>query len=158
MLSAPAPRSRARAAQRRRPNRLGKDLVVGIAAGVGAYAFAAGGDSWGQGTGWQDAASTSVWPWLLIVATLALTASRWIDAVLRSTLAMALMVVLYYGLSGGLALEGNQQALIGWGGVAITVVPVYASVVYGAKSVVRAALSPPASRHQPVEPAGRRRR
>lgn len=72
-----------------------KNLLVGGLAGLVSFAFARGGDAWGEGTAWQDAASTEVWPWLIIVAAIAATTGRLRDALTRSTLAMLLMVIAY---------------------------------------------------------------
>ncbi|SHL84706.1 hypothetical protein [Streptomyces yunnanensis] len=132
-------------AEKRTGRRTKTNLLVGGVAGFGSYLFAAGGDSWGQGTVWQDLASTEAWPWFLVVGTIAVTAPRLLDAVFRATLAMVLMVLGYYLVgTGGLLDQGNRDALFGWGAVALTAVPLVAAGAYGIRRAVLLMFGPPA--------------
>ncbi|PNE37299.1 hypothetical protein [Streptomyces noursei] len=115
------------------PGRLRKNLLAGFLAGLGSYLFASLGDTWGQGTYFQDMASTEAWPWFVIVGAIAVTAPCLIDAVLRATLAMTLMVCGYYLLGSGIELQGNRDAFFAWGAVALTAVPLTATMAYGIK-------------------------
>ncbi len=120
-----------------------RNVLVGLAAGFGSYVFAVGGDTWGQGTVWQDLASTSVWPWLVIVGMISVTAPMLLDAVVRAALAMLVMVCGYYLGDGFDLAEGNWAALVGWGAVAVTIVPLVAAAAYAIKRAVLLTLGRP---------------
>ncbi|MQY13705.1 hypothetical protein SRB5_38550 [Streptomyces sp. RB5] len=123
------------------------NAAVGAVTGYLSLLFALGGDA--KGGYWSYLASVPLWPWMLIVGVIAATAPRFPDAVLRPVLAMCVMVFGYYaaqgiaptGVIGGALTLGRAGDVPGlWLQAALTAVPLYAALVYGAREVIRRSL------------------